>query len=1034
MPGDRVNVITPEGKTISVPSDAIAPLLAGDPRYRLESAGQGAARAYNDAIMEPHRGTLGKVRAGITSTLAGATLGLSDVAIAASEGSDGDTALARRAHPTISTVGEVAGALATALPSGGSSLGAIGARGALSTVARAAPAGLVSRGAAAVAARGAGKSAAKRIAYQAAGGALEGGAQSVGAYVSDVALGGRDLSAEGLMGSFGDGALLGGTLGGALGIGEATLTRARRLFPEAAVTREAAEAGMRDARVSIEGAVRDADDLERAALARIEDRKLAHGADPRVQEHAARIRAEREAREAARRQIAEEQARAAKARADTAEVRLERAKQGPAPRGPRPAKAPSDAAPAPEVTAPASTVSPAPAAEELSDLERALQATSKRLKAGESLADLSAEGRRVATAADDADDVAAAVAAIDPETAKLRKLVSNVRLGRDGVREYLAMVGKRADKIQDRLVATGKLSRDQDVIRSLDGGRDILGAKLGIGGVVDDGPRAISSRLRNPYTDEELIAKLERNPRFVNRAVEASDVPLTERGATSSTARDVLPRDILSGRVRVDDLDIEIPTRKIDPETGEIMPGVAFERRPATGREVYDAIAANRRDPAFDSYLGDDVMRALRGRLDLPDDLDVAIPAITKLEKAEADLVDMLGPAAPVSSQARATALREVEAQHAAAMSLAGAQQAAAVDVAAGRRIAAAASEAKAVDAVAAGLPDAIALPPKGESSASKLADVAAAIEVMSTLGIPGLPNAQSIPFIGPVLGLYLKARAGAAVWRKLGGKLPASVEGKVAGRAAQTRDRVGAAVRAILGTGAKVAGDNAVRTSAAASAILSRSLFSEAKSKPRTDETAAEMWARHRAELAAARRPGAVERALQQRVPTSDPRLASSLAAVARRKLEWLDAQMPRPPAGMPDPDVPPWRPTPAQEQRWARVVRAADDPAGVIERAAAGDVSVDEIETVRAVFPRLYEEAQMAVLNAVADGASIPYARRIQLGALFGLPLTATQDPQFAATMQAGYAAPAEPPPQPRPSANVDLAATAMLQEQNP
>ena len=1028
MPGDRVNVITPEGKTISVPSDSIAPLLASDPRYRLESAGGGASRAYGEALIAPHRGLAGKVRAGATAFLSGASLGATDVLV----GGDEDVRLSRKANPTISTVGEIAGALATTIPTGGGSLGTAGARGALSAAARATPAGLVSRGAAAVAARGAGQSAAKRIAYQAAGGALEGGAQSVGAYVSDVALGDRDLSAEGLLGSFGDGALLGGSVGGALGIGEATLTRARRLFPEAAVTREAAEAGMRDAKLSIEGVVRDADDLERAALARIEDRKLVRGADPQVQEHAARLRAEREAREAARRQLAEEQARAAKARADTAEVRLERAKQGPAPRKPRDVKPPADAAP----TEPPIDATPAVPVEELTDLERALQATSSRLKAGESLADLSAEGRKVAAAVDDADDVAAAVAAVDPETAKLRELVSNVRLGRDGVREYLAMVGKRADKIQDKLVATGKISRDQDVIRSLDGGRDILGAKLGRGGgAFDDGPRAVSSKLRNPYTDDELIAKLERNPRFVNRAVEESTAPLTKRGATSSTARDVLPRDVLSGRVRVDDLDIEIPTRRIDPETGEILPGVAFERRPATSRDVYDAIAANRRDPAYDSYLGDDVMRALRGRLDLPDDLDVAIPAITKLEKAEADLVDFLGAAAPASSQARAASLRQAEAQHAAAMSTAGAQRMAAIDDVAGRQVAASASEAKAVDAAVAGLPNAIALPAKGASSAaSNLADVAAAVEVMSTLGIPGLPNAQSIPFIGPVLGLYLKARAGAAVWRKLGGKLPASVESKVAGRSAQTRDRVASAVRSMLGTGARVAGDNAVRTSAAASAILSRSLFAEGKSKPRAKETAAEMWARHRAELSAARRAGAVERALRERVPTSDPRLAESLAAAARRKLEWLDAQMPRPPAGMSDPDVPPWRPTPAQEQRWARVVRAADDPAGVLERAAGGDVSIDEIETVRAVFPRLYQEAQFAVLEAVASGQSIPYARRIQLGALFGLPLTATQDPQFAATMQAGYAAPAEPPPQPRPSANVDLAAAAMLQEQNP
>ena len=126
--------------------------------------------------------------------------------------------------------------------------------------------------------------------------------------------------------------------------------------------------------------------------------------------------------------------------------------------------------------------------------------------------------------------------------------------------------------------------------------------------------------------------------------------------------------------------------------------------------------------------------------------------------------------------------------------------------------------------------------------------------------------------------------------------------------------------------------------------------------------------------------------------------------------------------------------RPTDAQAEQWARIVTAADDPASVLERAAAGQVSMDEIDTVRNVYPRLYQEAQQHLLEAIVGGATIPYQRRIQLGALFGLPLVATEDRAFLSSMQAGYDQPPPDAPQPRPSANVDLSSAAFLQEQNP
>ena len=288
---DRVNVITPEGKTISVPVDAVGPLIASDSRYRLESNTQGAARAVQQARDEELSGFGRQVEAGVRGVLRGASLGTFDAAVAAF-GSPGERQLARdlrHKYGTTSAVGEIAGALLTAIPSGGTSLEVAGARavgkqaveriaareaeaalvgtaerGALETVAGLTPSGLLSRGAAKIAERGAEKGVVGRLGYQALGGAVEGGVQNLGSYISDVSLGDRDLSAEGAFGAWKDGVLLGGGGAGVIGLSETALQRARALFPEAAVTREAAESGARQATDAVDALAKDSAEIGRA--------------------------------------------------------------------------------------------------------------------------------------------------------------------------------------------------------------------------------------------------------------------------------------------------------------------------------------------------------------------------------------------------------------------------------------------------------------------------------------------------------------------------------------------------------------------------------------------------------------------------------------------------------------------------------------------------------------------------------------------------------------------------------------------------
>lgn len=106
------------------------------------------------------------------------------------------------------------------------------------------------------------------------------------------------------------------------------------------------------------------------------------------------------------------------------------------------------------------------------------------------------------------------------------------------------------------------------------------------------------------------------------------------------------------------------------------------------------------------------------------------------------------------------------------------------------------------------------------------------------------------------------------------------------------------------------------------------------------------------------------------------------------------------------------------------------------MLEDAAAGrHVSMEAAETLRVVYPRLYQEAQRRLIEQATTGeAKIPFERRVQLSLLFDLPMDPSMEPGYAAALQETYKpAPvpqqaAQPlPGQPTIAAPVNLAAPA-------
>jgi hypothetical protein len=207
----KVPMLKPDGSAVFVKSASVEDAIKEG--YVYESPEMEAKRKEAEEYDNPLvAGTLGAAR--------GVSLGLSDVA-ASGLGFEDDVRKYKEHNPVSSNVGEFGSTIATAIASGGGSLGAKG----ITTAAKFTPVGIATRlGAGAseniakkIVTDGASKMALRKAGAMATGAAIEGGFIGAGQAVSDVALQEEPidprLAAEQIAASAGVGALLGGGLG-----------------------------------------------------------------------------------------------------------------------------------------------------------------------------------------------------------------------------------------------------------------------------------------------------------------------------------------------------------------------------------------------------------------------------------------------------------------------------------------------------------------------------------------------------------------------------------------------------------------------------------------------------------------------------------------------------------------------------------------------------------------------------------------------------------------------------------------------------
>lgn len=153
--------------------------------------------------------------------------------------------------------------------------------------------------------------------------------------------------------------------------------------------------------------------------------------------------------------------------------------------------------------------------------------------------------------------------------------------------------------------------------------------------------------------------------------------------------------------------------------------------------------------------------------------------------------------------------------------------------------------------------------------------------------------------------------------------------------------------------------------------------------------------------------------------VSSSAPKVQAAATVTAIRGMEFLSDKLPkgREDAYSAQPHLERPRVSDAEAARFKRYLAAADDPTIVFDEAKKGTLTREHVEAVKAIYPSLYDEMRVQIMESLATSKKkLSYTRRIQLGILLDLPTDKTLSPEFLSAIQGTYtqgAGEAESPP---------------------
>lgn len=142
--------------------------------------------------------------------------------------------------------------------------------------------------------------------------------------------------------------------------------------------------------------------------------------------------------------------------------------------------------------------------------------------------------------------------------------------------------------------------------------------------------------------------------------------------------------------------------------------------------------------------------------------------------------------------------------------------------------------------------------------------------------------------------------------------------------------------------------------------------------------------------------------------LPVHAPKTAAALAMTQARATQFLASKLP--PGHIDRRSLTPHLEKPrisdAERTQFARYLATIDDPTSVLDDMKTGRLTREQVEALRAVYPKMYAELQQKVAGELVDlKEPLPYAKRVQLATLLDVPTDATMDPKFVKAVQGTY-----------------------------
>jgi hypothetical protein len=291
---------------------------------------------------------------------------------------------------------------------------------------------------------------------------------------------------------------------------------------------------------------------------------------------------------------------------------------------------------------------------------------------------------------------------------------------------------------------------------------------------------------------------------------------------------------------------------------------------------------------------------------------------------------------------------------------------------------------------------------------------------VASTVGpaVGGLVGAAALGPVGAAAGVlaggvmrpYTTARAMASLLamtgsfgKKLDGKgLVAKLRAKAKVLAKEAAPGL-ARARAAVERGAKRVGDEA-RTAGRSGVRAAAFQIGQGTSEERAKKT--ERIRRRVVEMSSAE---GIKRAMGpelEALAVGAPEMAAEIEIAVQRAAMYLQQHAPlitkNPMTGR-------WsHVNPRELDRWLLRRAAVVNPGGVVDRVIDGSATREEVECLRHVYPRHFEEMSRSLTDAVAESAErdpLPHGMLVRLGRVLGTPLDPSQTPERIAAAQAVF-----------------------------